>query len=56
MRCGFRNGDKAEIAIIELVDKKNPLIAKKKAKTVNKVDDNSKTEVIESNTVNNKDS
>lgn len=56
MRCGFRNGDKAEMAIIELVDKKNPSIAKKESKVANKVDDSSKTEVIESTTVNNKDS
>jgi large subunit ribosomal protein L17 len=56
MRCGFRNGDKAEMAIIELVDRKNPSVTKEnKVASINKsIETNA--EAANSNKANNKDS
>ena len=58
MRCGFRNGDKAEMAIIELVDRKILSATKEKE---NKVASDNKSietsvEAANSNKDNNKDS
>jgi large subunit ribosomal protein L17 len=56
MRNGFRNGDKAEMAVIELVNNNSPIVGKDKNNALVNLPKEVPVKEIDSNKVNNKDS